>query len=71
MMNAYTAATELEAEQLEDLHWATNVLAGFGDEQDTTDAAEGMLTVLARSGCTAMIRMSAGASLCSGQFARA
>ncbi len=71
MMNAYTPATELEAEQLDDLNWATTVLAGFGDEHDNTDAAEGILSVLAQSGCTAMIRMSAGASLCSGQFARA
>ncbi len=48
-MNAYTPATELEAEQFDDLNRATTVLNGFGDEHDNTDAAEGVLSVLAKA----------------------
>ena len=65
------ANTELEAEQLEDMIWATKVLAGYRDEDDTDDAAEGMLAILATCGCTATIKTGAGAALCSGQIGRA
>ncbi len=68
MAYAIPAKTELEAEQLEDMNWATNVLAGYRDEDDDTDVAEGMLAVLATCGCTATIRTGAGAALCSGQI---
>ena len=71
MAYTITAKTAQEAEQLEDMNWATNVLAGYRDEDDDTDAAEGMLAVLATSGCTATIRTGAGAALCSGQIGRA
>jgi len=71
MAYAILAKTAQEAEQLEDMNWATNVLAGYRDDDDDTDAAEGMLAVLATSGCTATIRTGAGAALCSGQIGRA
>lgn len=71
MAYAILAKTTQEAEQLEDMNWATNVLAGYRAEDDNTDAAKGMLEVLATRGCTATIRTVAGAALCSGQIGRA
>lgn len=71
MAYAILAKTTQEAEQLEDMNWATSVLAGYRDEDDDTDVARGVLEVLAIRGCTATIRTGAGAALCSCQIGRA
>lgn len=57
------AETELEAEQLLDMIWATKVLAGYRDEDVTAAVAKEMLAVLATNGCTSSIRTDAGAAL--------
>lgn len=51
--------TALAKEQLSDLHWATDVLSGRGDESDYSVVASNMLSSLATYGATQQIKQAA------------
>lgn len=51
--------TALAKEQLSDLHWATDVLSGRGDESDCSVVASNMLSSLATYGATQQIKQAA------------
>jgi hypothetical protein len=56
----------LEKEQWDDLSWATDVLAGNGDEHDEARSARNMLEVMMTHGATQKIRQKASVLLVSG-----
>jgi hypothetical protein len=56
----------LVKEQLNDLHWATDVLSGRGDEHDNSASAINMLSALAKHGATQQIKQAASVMLVQG-----
>ena len=52
-----------EQEQLSDLLWASKVLNGRGDTDDSSSHASWILSVLSVNGCTAAIRKAARSKL--------
>lgn len=63
--------TELTDEQISDLQWATDVLAGRGESCDCPVVAGNLLTQLSCHGATQQIKHAASAALVSVQKAAA
>lgn len=58
--------TVLETEQWDDLHWASDVLSGRGDQYDNTSSATSMLQQISISGATRQIQHAASVTLMQG-----
>jgi len=58
--------TVLETEQWDDLHWASDVLAGRGDQHDNRSSATNMLKQISISGATRQIQHAASVTLMQG-----
>jgi hypothetical protein len=58
--------TALETEHWDDLHWASDVLAGRGDQHDNTSVATSMLQQISISGATQQIQHAASVTLMQG-----
>jgi hypothetical protein len=56
----------LEMEQWDDLHWASDVLAGRGDKYDNLSSATNMLQQISISGVTQKIQHAASVTLMHG-----
>ena len=53
----------IESEQWSDLHWATDVMVGKGDESDIEAVAVGMLQTLIKHGANQQIKHAAWLTL--------